>query len=610
VSSFTATPGSGQVTLSWTNPTDTDFAGVRIVRKANSAPASTTDGTVVYDSTGTGFTDTVTADGTTYYYKAFSHDEVPNYASGALASATPGDLIPPLNITVFVVAQGAANGEIVGSWTNPSDTDLLGVRFRYRNDTFPTSATDGIQLSDETGLPGVADAATWAGLNPELTYYIRGFAYDGAPNYASGTNASVSIKPKDLASPANVSSFTAVPGNGQVSLSWTNPGDADFAGVKILRKTGGYPTGPNDSGATQVYNSTGTSYTDTGLTNGTTYYYASFSYDEVPNYSSGAQASTTLEPTWATKANMPTGRYGMAAGVVNNKIYAIGGYNGSSSLTTVEEYDPATNTWTTKTPMPTSRYGLAAGVVNNKIYAIGGYGGLTTVGEYDPAINTWTNCSSFGGCASMPTGRSLLAVGVVNNKIYAIGGYNGSSSLTTVEEYDPATNQWTTKAPMLTGRNSLAVGVVNNKVYAIGGYYGSSTLTTVEEYDPATDQWTTKASMQTSRYNLAAGVVNNKLYAIGGWNSSSGHFAKIEEYDPATNTWTAKTSMPTSRESSAVGVVDNKIYVIGGWIGSLLNTVEEGTLSGSLPAWNNPPTAYAGSDDHCRLCCVLRRLRL
>jgi len=45
---------------------------------------------------------------------------------------------------------------------------------------------------------------------------------------------------------------------------------------------------------------------------------------------------------WATKTSMPTARYGLAIGVVNNKIYAIGGYNGAY-LSTNEEYDPATN---------------------------------------------------------------------------------------------------------------------------------------------------------------------------------------------------------------------------------------------------------------------------
>jgi PKD repeat protein len=314
--------------------------------------------------------------------------------------------------------------------------------------------------------------------------------------------------------------------------------------------------------------------------------------------------------SWAGKTDMTTGRYGLAVGVVNNKIYAIGGHiSGGIVLNTVEEYNPSTNTWTncgsTCASMPTARTYLAVGVVNNKIYAIGGNPGsfpyLSTVEEYDPATNAWTTK------ASMLTARQAFAAGVVNNKIYAIGGCNVSGCstpfLSTVEEYDPATNTWATKASMPTGRIYLAVGVVNNKIYAIGGCADSSCSTyfsTVEEYDPATNTWTncgsTCSSMTTARGYLAAGVVNNRIYAIGGnINSGNTSLATVEEYDPATNTWancgSTCLSMPTARGSLAVGVVSNKIYAIGS-----LTTVEEGTLSGSLPTWNNPPTANAGAD--------------
>ena len=47
----------------------------------------------------------------------------------------------------------------------------------------------------------------------------------------------------DTTPPSNVSGFSAVYGNGSVSLSWSSPGDSDYAGVKVLRKTTGYPTG-------------------------------------------------------------------------------------------------------------------------------------------------------------------------------------------------------------------------------------------------------------------------------------------------------------------------------------------------------------------------------
>ena len=95
--------------------------------------------------------------------------------------------------------------------------------------------------------------------------------------------------PPDATPPGNVTGFTATAGDGQVSLSWTNPGDADFVGTKVIRKQGSYPTNVNDG--TEVCNRTKApgstdSYTDTGLTNGIAYYYTAFAYDGVPNYSS------------------------------------------------------------------------------------------------------------------------------------------------------------------------------------------------------------------------------------------------------------------------------------------------------------------------------------
>ena len=152
-------------------------------------------------------------------------------------------------------------------------------------------------------------------------------------------------------------------------------------------------------------------------------------------------ASATAN-TWVTRANMPTNRNSL--GVVtasNGKIYAIGGYNGSSAVSTVEEYNPTTNTWVTRASMPTSRYLVGVAAANNgKIYAIGGNSNgnfLSTVEEYNPATNTWATR------ASMPTGR--WGSGVVtasNGKIYVIGGDNGTNSqgifTSTVEEYDPS----------------------------------------------------------------------------------------------------------------------------------------------------------------------------
>jgi N-acetylneuraminic acid mutarotase len=60
------------------------------------------------------------------------------------------------------------------------------------------------------------------------------------------------------------------------------------------------------------------------------------------------------------------------------RIYVIGGYRwlsaaGDEVSSQVSAYDPKTKTWTFGEEMPTKRVGLAVAVVNDKIYAIGGY---------------------------------------------------------------------------------------------------------------------------------------------------------------------------------------------------------------------------------------------
>ena len=86
----------------------------------------------------------------------------------------------------------------------------------------------------------------------------------------------------------------------------------------------------------------------------------------------------------------------------------------------------------------------------------------------------------------MPTARYYLGVATASNgKLYAVGGFGGRKNLTTVEEYDPATDRWTTKPSMFYARQSGAVAAASNgKVYAVGGFDGNMYLAAVEEFDP------------------------------------------------------------------------------------------------------------------------------
>jgi len=103
--------------------------------------------------------------------------------------------------------------------------------------------------------------------------YTDTTAANGTPYYyvvaavnSAGTSANSSqVSATPSASLAAPTGLAATPGNAQVSLTWN--ASAGATGYNVKRST------TNGSGYATVSSPTGTSYTDTGLTNGTAYYY-------------------------------------------------------------------------------------------------------------------------------------------------------------------------------------------------------------------------------------------------------------------------------------------------------------------------------------------------
>ncbi len=193
------------------------------------------------------------------------------------------------------------------SWNNLSATSWAGTLMLRRagnyGGTLPTNGTS-YNAGDSIGAATVvycgsgnysSSPLTDTDLTNDTRYYYTAFTYDNTQDYIpAGAGIFVTPVAADTTPPADVTNFTAT-GGSSVTLTWTNPSLTDypdFKGVKILRKTATYPTTYDDPNATYIYDGTGTSYVDNyNISNGTIYYYTAFTYDEVPNYSSGVSAN-------------------------------------------------------------------------------------------------------------------------------------------------------------------------------------------------------------------------------------------------------------------------------------------------------------------------------
>jgi hypothetical protein len=108
--------------------------------------------------------------------------------------------------------------------------------------------------------------------------------------------------------PGDVGSLVATAGDEQVTLTWTDPDDVvvdgfplmEWSGTKVLRKAGSYPASHTD-GVLVVDNTVRNQYAstgivDSGLTNGTVYYYQAFPYSTANKYNEDVANRVSATP--------------------------------------------------------------------------------------------------------------------------------------------------------------------------------------------------------------------------------------------------------------------------------------------------------------------------
>jgi len=189
-------------------------------------------------------------------------------------------------LTNFVPTSRNDGSGIDLAWVNSTNdfyikTVIFSSVSNITESTYEYCVANATKIVDSSSLITYADTSHARG----TTVYYKGFMlFDVIGETNANVGIGVSCVVLDTVPPDPITNFAVVPGNASAVLTWTNPTTADFNKTKILYRTDAYPTGVADG--TVAYEGSGATVSLTGLTNGSTYYFRSFTYDNTGNINS------------------------------------------------------------------------------------------------------------------------------------------------------------------------------------------------------------------------------------------------------------------------------------------------------------------------------------
>ena len=299
---FTATPRDQRVELSWDDPSNdtitkyqystdggTNFADI----PDSDAPTTSYSVTVLSDGT-----ETALANATTY---TLAVRAVNPSGAGPASTGTATPMPAPAAPSGLSATPG--DGRVTLSWTDPGDASI--TKYQYSadymigggNGNIGVETFNDIDLTtlDSTGDPGIVKY-TVTGLDNGVTYTLalRAVNPSGEGAVDTATVVMVPAAPK----------LSAAPGDGQVILSWDDPGNPTIGEYQLSQSD------PPEWSKITGSNATTTTHTITGLTNYTGY---SFQIRAVNETGAGPASNRASATPRIDKPGKPTG-FGAVAG--------------------------------------------------------------------------------------------------------------------------------------------------------------------------------------------------------------------------------------------------------------------------------------------------------
>jgi hypothetical protein len=364
-------------------------------------------------------------------------------------------------------------------------------------------------------------------------------AIPDAETDAAPPDASPDGGPDDTTAPAPVTALAARPGEWKIGLTWSNPDDADLAGVMVRASLVAPPSSPTEG--VEAYHGLGDHHLfEAVVENGRAHHFSLFTHDEAGNYSAPVSISAVPETVWIEGPPQPVQDLGDARAVLHDGRLLLFGYfmNDQNLL------------------------------------------------ELDPDAMVWSNCGAAwpdNGCAQSERTRydhlairhdgEVLAFSGCVNDLCGGPGY-------LAEAYDPVGDAWTPLDDDVVGYNRIdrdVGGLVDGTVYLMGRATTWSPPA-VEAYDVAADAWTNcgagpdatacapvpDAIAELALQAISDGEVIHVLAGVPSWEEPGGA-DRVEHrvYDPAANSWSERADEPFGPRLVIAGIHDGAIWAIG-----------------------------------------------
>lgn len=263
----------------------------------------------------------------------------------------------------------------------------------------------------------------------------------------------------------------------------------------------------------------------------------------VGGLSSKASSSNELyDPvnnSWTLAGNQIAMRYGHTATLLPNGLVMVAGGTGytlnptefaAPGLKSVLLYDPSTDVWTDGGTLVSIRaFHTATLLANGKILLSGGayQGQPADVELYDPSAKSSVAVGgsinkALSGSATLLSSGSVLFVGAGNTP--------AASAL-----YNPITNIWTDAGTLSKSHVwHTATALPNGKVLVVGGDnytdgVGSNATDVCEQYDPATNNWSTVDPMVVGpRLRHTATLLPSGALLVVGGTASQNKYGSLD----------------------------------------------------------------------------------